>query len=344
MPEGRNTERPEWFFRIKQFARPDVHRAVGQIVNSLVPYLALIAGMLYLVRHGYPYWITLALSLPAAGFLIRSFIIFHDCCHESFLPSTRANNYLGFVIGVLAFTPYEQWRWTHFVHHETFANLDRRGVGDIKVMTVDEYRAAPWTSRVAYRIYRNPYIMFGIGSFLLFALIYRFPIKGSPPAARRSVWLTNIAIIALISGVGWLVGFPAYLLAQMPVVVIAWGIGVWIFYIQHQFSGVYWAREDRWRFEDAVLRGAVYYRLPRVLQWFTGNIGLHHVHHARSMIPNYHLQQCFDATPELQTVTQQTLRSSLSALRNNLYDEEQGKLVSFNELRQKMKSVDKNAD
>jgi omega-6 fatty acid desaturase (delta-12 desaturase) len=332
MPGDHKRERPEWFYRIKPYAQPDWRRAVGQIFNSLVPYLALLAAMLYLVSHGYPYWITLALSVPATGFFIRTFIIFHDCCHESFLPSERVNNILGYCIGVLAFTPYEQWRWTHFVHHETFGNLDHRGVGDIKLMTVDEYRAAPWLTRAMYRIYRNPFVMFGIGSAVLFALIYRFPIKSAPPEARFSVWFTDIALIGIVGGLSLLVGFPAYLMAQGPTLFLAWMLGVWIFYVQHQFTGVYWARDDRWNFADAVLHGASYYRLPRVLQWFTGNIGLHHVHHARSMIPNYHLQQCYDATPELQSVTPQTLRTSMSALRNNLYDEEQGRLVPFSDL------------
>lgn len=318
---------------LKNYAQPDRKRAIGQLLNSLVPYLALMAVMLYLVKHRYPYWITLVLTILAAGLLIRTFIIFHDCCHESFFSSASANVLFGYLIGTLAFTPFEQWRWTHFVHHETFGNLDRRGMGDIWMMTVEEYQAAPWWTRAAYWLYRNPFFLFGIGSALLFLLVYRLPIKGSPPRERFSVWLTNGTILAMVVGVSVVAGLRTYVLVQGPVLFIAWALGVWIFYIQHQFDGVYWVRNDQWDFFEAAFKGASYYRLPRVLQWFTGNIGLHHIHHSLSRIPNYHLQQCYNEIPELHAITPLTLRRSLRALHNNLYDEAQGKMVSFADLR-----------
>jgi omega-6 fatty acid desaturase (delta-12 desaturase) len=325
-------EKPEWYKELAKYEKPDIRRAFIQLCNTLIPLLGLLGMMLYTVTHGYPYWITLGMSVVAAGFLCRTFIFFHDCTHGSFFPSQRANAILGFLLGVLMMTPYGQWRWSHLKHHASFANLDRRGVGDVKLMTVDEYQAASRWQRLVYRWYRHPFVLFGLGSTILFAIIYRFPIRRASARERRSVWLTDGALLAMTAVVGLTVGFRPLLLVLVPVWFILWMVGVWIFYIQHQFEGVYWARQAEWDFFRASLEGSSYYRLPKVLQWFTGNIGLHHVHHLRPRIPNYSLQQAYDATPAVQAVKALTLRSSLKTIRLNLYDERRRQMVSFHAL------------
>lgn len=327
-------KKPEWFIGLAKYERPDVRRAIGQMIGAILPYLALWALMLYTVTHGYAYWITLSMSVVAAGLLMRSFIFLHDCSHGSFFPSPRANAMLGFLVGVMALTPFGQWRWSHLKHHATFANLDQRGAGDVWLMTVDEYQAAPRLQRLAYWIYRHPLFMFGIGSTLLFALLYRIPNAKTGPHERNSVLLTDGAILAVAVVASLTVGFRAFILVLAPIVFIAWTLGVWLFYVQHQFEGVYWARQPQWDYFRASLEGSSYYRLPKVLQWFTGNIGLHHLHHLRAHIPNYHLQQAFNETPAVQAVTPLTLRSSLRSLRLNLYDERRQQLINFHDLDQ----------
>ncbi|HEY3418193.1 MAG TPA: fatty acid desaturase, partial [Armatimonadota bacterium] len=275
---GQQPEKSEWYQTLAQYEKPDYRQAIWQVSTTTVPLLGLLALMLYLVKGGSPYWITLALSVVAAGLLIRSFIFLHDASHGSFFPSQRANTILGFFVGVLTMTPYGEWRWSHLTHHATFANLDRRGVGDIKVMTVEEYQAAPRKQQRAYRLYRHPLVWFGLGSTLLFALIYRRPMHSAPRSEYGSVWWTDVAILAMVVVAGLTVGLRPFFLVMAPVWIIAWAVGVWLFYMQHQFQGVYWAREDAWDFFQASLGGASYYKLPKVLQWFTGNIGLHHLH------------------------------------------------------------------
>lgn len=329
---GHQPKRPEWYQALAKYERPDARHAVRQLGMTLLPLFGLLGFMLYTVMHGYPYWSTLAMSVVAAGLLIRSFIFLHDCSHGSFFPSPRANAVLGFLIGVLTLTPFGQWRWSHLTHHASFANLDRRGVGDIKLMTVKEYHAASRTQQLIYRLYRHPLVLFGLGSTVLFALLYRFPIRGVPPRERQSVWLTDAAIAVMLVLAGTTVGLQPFLLVMAPVWIIAWGVGVWLFYVQHQFLGVYWARQQEWDFFRAALEGSSYYRLPKTLQWLTGNIGLHHLHHLRPRIPNYQLQQAYDANRGVQAVRPLTLRSSLTSLRLNVYDEERKQLLSFHDL------------
>ena len=336
MPDGTNAahrpEKPAWYQELAQYENPDYRHAFRQMATTIVPMLALYTLMLVSVLRGYPYWITLAMSVFTAGLLIRTFIFLHDCSHGAFFPSPRANEILGLLIGVMTLTPYDQWRWSHLQHHATFANLDRRSVGDVWLLTVEEYQAAPRLQRLTYWIYRQPLFMFGLGSTLLFSLVYRVPIKGAQRRERNSVLFTDAALLAVVLVAGLTVGLRPWLLATAPVWIIAWMVGVWIFYVQHQFAGVYWARQAEWDFFHAALAGSSYYRLPKVLQWFTGNIGLHHLHHLRPRIPNYHLQQAYDATPAVQQVAPLTLRSSLTSLRLNLYDEHQQQLVSFHAL------------
>ncbi len=285
--------------------------------------------MIMTVQRGYPYWVTLALATVAGGILVRLFILFHDCCHGSFFMSRSANTIVGYVTGILTFTAFEDWRHAHNRHHATAGDLDRRGVGDIWTMTTDEYVMAPRLKRLGYRIYRNPFILFGPGSALLFLCFQRFPKKGSDKRVRKSVIITNFALLFLVAVAASTIGLGTYLMIQLPVIAIGGSVGLWLFYIQHQFEDVYWVRHHSWSSLSVALHGSSYLRLPNVLQWFTGNIGLHHVHHVRPTIPNYNLQQCCDDVPALQAVQPITFKASIRSLRLHLYDEKNQKLVGF---------------
>ena len=325
--------RPDWYKSVARYQQPDLRKAVWQLVDTLVPYAALWVAMVRTVQLGVSYWITLALAVVAAGFMARIFIIFHDCGHGSFFTSRRANTIVGYVCGILTLTPYEDWRHSHGVHHATIGDLDRRGTGDVYVMTVDEYLAAPRLKRIAYRLFRNPLIMFGLGPGAVFLLTHRFAHKGAGKRQRYSVYITNLAIAAIIGVASLTIGLRTYVAVQLPIFLIGFAAGVWLFYVQHQFEGVYWARHEAWDPMRAALEGASYYKLPKVLQWFTGNIGLHHIHHVRPRIPNYNLQQCYDEVPAMQAVEPLTMRKSLKSLGLHLWDEGQQKLVGFRSLR-----------
>lgn len=326
-------EKPEWYKVTAQYAKRNTRTALWQLLTTLCPYLLLLVLMAETVRRGYFYGITLALGVAAAALLARIFILFHDCTHGSFFPSPRWNRNVGYLCGILTYTAFHDWRRSHAGHHITAGDLDRRGIGDITTMTVDEYLAAPSLQRLAYRLYRSPLILLGIGPLYYFLLRNRYPSPGAKKMDIVSVVVTNLAIAGIIVTVSLTLGFRIYLLVQLPVLVMAGMVGVWLFYNQHQFEGVYWARHDVWDPWRVVMEGASYYQLPKLLQWVTGNIGYHHVHHMRPGIPNYRLQECHEATPELQAVKPLTLRKSLRSLRLNLYDEHQRKLVSFRSLK-----------
>ena len=283
------------------------------MVNTLVPYFALWAVMIVMIKREVPYWMTLLVSLVAAGLLVRIFILFHDCCHGSLFASRRANTLVGFATGILTFTPFNEWRRVHLQHHSTVGDLARRGTGDIWTMTVEEYLASPRFTRLAYRIVRNPVLMFGFGPAIMFLVGERFTGAGAKEDERRSVILTDLAIVGII-----LVGGAA---------------GIWLFYVQHQFERTYWAPHGEWDAVKASLQGSSYYKLPKVLQWFTGNIGLHHIHHIRPRIANHTLQRAYDEVPELREVAPLTLWTSLRSLWLNLWDERQQKMVSFRAIR-----------
>lgn len=325
--------RPDWYKLTARYAQPSLRKAVWQLLNTMVPYGALWVLMVYTVQRGYPFWLTAVLAAVSSVFYVRIFIFFHDCCHGSFFASFRANRVLGYVTGILTFTPFDAWRRTHATHHTTVADLDRRGVGDVWTMTVEEYRASPWWKRLAYRGLRNPLFLLGIGPAALFLIMYRFPHRDMKKNERNSVIVTDLAILAIV-GLSFLtIGFWTYILIQVSVLLFAGALGTWLFYIQHQFDGVYWARHEEWDQMRAALEGCSYYRLPRFLQWCTGNIGFHHIHHIRPGIPNYKLQQCFNDIPALQAVRPLTIRRSLKSLRLNLYDEKKKALVSFHSLK-----------
>jgi omega-6 fatty acid desaturase (delta-12 desaturase) len=320
--------RPTWFSALAAYGRADRRKAVGQLLDTLIPYAALWAAMIWTRRQDLPYSVTFLLTLPAAGLLVRIFIIFHDCCHGSFFASRRANRILGAITGILTFTPYDEWRLSHAKHHATAGDLDRRGSGDVWTMTVEEYRSAPWPKRLGYRLFRHPLVMFGLGPTYVFLISQRWTPRGAGKRARISTIITNLGIL-LIAVTAAAIGLRTYLLIQLPIIIMAATAGVWLFYVQHQFESVYWARHEAWDPIRAALQGSSYYKLPRALQWITGNIGLHHIHHLRPTIPNYHLQAALDGIPALQEVQPLTPRKSLRSLRLALWDEDQHKLVSF---------------
>lgn len=320
--------KPKWYAGTAKYAKPDVKKAIFQLLNSFVPYILLVALMLKTVLVGAPLPFILALAVVAAVFFTRIFIIFHDCTHGSFLPSPCLNRLVGYVVGILTFTPFDDWRRTHAGHHMTAGDLDRRGIGDIWTLTLEEYRNASFWKRLGYRMYRNPIVMFGIGPGWVFLLRYRFPFAGWKKRDLYSVIFTDAMILGIAAAATATVGFRTYLAVQLPVLLIAATVGVWLFYIQHNFQGIYWARHEGLDSMRVALEGASFYRLPRVLQWVTGSIGFHHLHHVRPGIPNYRLQECFEATPEVH-IPPLTLRTSLHSLRLKLFDEENRRMVGF---------------
>jgi omega-6 fatty acid desaturase (delta-12 desaturase) len=313
------------------YAVPHLPRALLDLATSVVPYLALSAAMY--ASLGVSYWLTLAIAVPAAGFLLRTFILFHDCTHGGFVPTRRANTWLGVALGLLVFSPFHAWRYNHAVHHGTAGDLDRRGTGDLHTLTVEEYRARGAGARLGYRLFRNPLVMFGIGPIYSLLIQPRLVSRSAQPRIRRSIIATNAALAVIIAGLCALMGWREYLLVQAPTVVLAGAAGVFLFYVQHQFEDTYWQRPDEWTFAEAALRGSSYLRLPRVLQFFTGNIGLHHVHHLNARIPNYNLQRAHDENPVFHSVPVLSLGAALRAPRLKLWDEERGRLVTFAEAR-----------
>ena len=317
----------EWRKIVSRFEKPSIKRSVWQICNSVLPYFALLY-LMYL-SLSVSVWITLALAIPAAGFLVRIFIIFHDCGHGSFFKNRRANRITGFFTALMTFTPAYYWSHQHARHHATSGDLDNRGFGDIWTLTVDEYLAASRWRRFVYRVYRHPVFFLGVGPAYTFFIRHRFWVKEDNPRQRRSTIHTNIAL-AVIVAVCWLtIGIKAYLLLQIPVMMIAGMAGIWLFYVQHQYEGVYWERRAKWDYFRQAMEGSSFYKLPKVLQWFTGSIGFHHVHHLSSRIPNYYLQKCHESHPVFQRVHQLTLRTSLKCASVRLWDEKRGVLVGF---------------
>lgn len=321
--------REELIRAVSKYAKPDNSKAIWQIANTFGPYLGLWVLMILSVIYEYPFWATLLLAVPSSGFLVRIFILFHDCCHGAFFPSRRANRILGFVAGILTFTPFEDWQRTHIIHHAASGNLDSRGTGDIWTMTVDEYLSASRFKRLGYRLFRNPLLLFTVIPSVLFLVLQRFPSQGAKKRERNSVIYTNLAIASFITVMSLTMGFQSFLLIQLPIIMMAASAGMWLFYVQHQYEDVYWERQENWDLTSSGLEGSSYYKLPKVLQWMVGNIGLHHIHHVRANIPNYNLQRCYDAVPALQAVTPITIRKSLKSLWLNLWDEQKQKLVSF---------------
>jgi acyl-lipid omega-6 desaturase (Delta-12 desaturase) len=315
------------------YAVPDVRRSLLDLATSVVPYLALFALMVALLDVSY--LLVLAVAVPAAGFLVRAFIVFHDCTHGSFLPSKRANERVGAAVGLLVFANFAAWKRAHQIHHATAGDLERRGVGDLETMTVAEYREASATKRLGYRLFRHPLVMFGLGPLWSLVIQPRFAGRDARPRIRRGAHLTNLALVVLVAAVCLLIGWPAFLLVQAPIILLGGATGVWLFYVQHQFEDAYWESGERWDYDDAALKGSSYLKLPKVLQFFTGNIGLHHVHHLNARIPNYNLQRAHDENSVFHAVPQLSLADGLRAVRLKLFDEERGRLVTWREARER---------
>lgn len=322
----------EWSRVLSNYRQPRFARGLLELAASIGPFVLLWILMWLALDIGY--LLSLVMAVPASLFLVRLFMIQHDCGHGSFFANRRANDWLGRVLGVLTLAPYDFWRRTHALHHASSGNLDRRGIGEIATLTVREYQALPRWERFKYRLYRNPIVLFGLAPAYLFVVRYRFP--AGLWCCGWKAWLgviaTNAAICALASTVILCVGIGPFLLVQIPLTLLAATIGVWLFYVQHQFEGTYWAKTPPWTLHEAALHGSSHYDLPVVLRWFTANIGVHHVHHLCSRIPYYSLQKVLRDHPELRDVGRITLGQSLRCARLALWDEQQKRLISFRDL------------
>ena len=316
-----------WRETLAPYARADLPRALACIATSVVPYLA-VTALMY-VALGVSTLLAVALVVPATGFLVRTFIVFHDCTHGSFLPSRRANRWLGVACGVLVYTPFHIWRHEHAIHHATAGDLDHRGTGDVETLTVAEYRARSRGQRLGYRFMRNPLVMLGLGPLFSMVLEPRMVPRWARKRFGRKIIATDIALIALWGGLCALVGWRAVLFVQLAPALLAGAVGIWLFYVQHQFEGVYWERGDEWSYAASALHGSSHLRLPKLAQFFTGNIGLHHVHHLHARIPNYNLQRAHDENAIFHDVREIGAWEAVLALRLKLYDEHSGRLVGF---------------
>jgi acyl-lipid omega-6 desaturase (Delta-12 desaturase) len=312
---------------VARFQAASLWKARWQVINSFVPYALLWFAMDRALAVSY--WLMLPIAILAAGFLVRIFIIFHDCGHGSFFKSKRANDATGAIAGLLLLTPYRHWRWQHALHHGTAGDLDRRGSGDIWTLTVKEYLQSTRLRRFAYRLARNPIVLLVLGPLYLFAVHHRFAVSTASIRERQSVHRTNWVLLGVTLLICAIIGLKAFLLIQLTVLAFAGALGVWLFYVQHQFDGAYWARTEDWNYTAAALQGSSFYKLPRILQWFTGNIGFHHIHHLSPRIPNYHLQQCHEADPFFSTIKPVTLLASLKFLTFRLWDEQRNVFVGF---------------
>ena len=320
-----------WKEVVARYQKPSVGRAVWQLVNTLVPYAGLWVAMYFSLAVSW--WLVVPLAVLAGGFLVRAFIIFHDCGHGSFFKSSKANHICGAITGVLTFTPYYHWRWEHAIHHSSSGDLDRRGTGDVWTLTVQEYLESSRWKRFGYRLVRNPILLFVIAPLVLFVFWQRIPNPKAGLRERLSVYWTNLGLLLMMAGMSWIFGLQAYLIIQLIAIAVAGSTGIWLFYVQHQFEGVYWERNENWDYATAALKGSSFYKLPKILQWFSGNIGFHHIHHLSPRIPNYHLEKCHEAEPLFQTVKPVTFFGSFKSFTFRLWDEQRRRLVGYGHLR-----------
>jgi acyl-lipid omega-6 desaturase (Delta-12 desaturase) len=330
--EGGSSDSPLWR-QLAPYAQASTPKALLGLATSVLPYLALTVAMWRLLDVSE--LVVFVLAVPTAAFLVRTFVIFHDCSHGSFLGSKRSNAWLGITLGLLLYSPFLRWRHDHAVHHATSGDLARRGTGDVRTLTVAEYRARSCCGRLGYRLWRNPVVMFGLGPLLAIIIGPRIVARGARPRMRRSVIATNVALAVMVGVVCWLIGWRAYLLVYGPAALLAGSAGIWLFYVQHQFEDTYWEAAENWSYADAGLRGSSYLKLPYLLRFCSGNIGYHHVHHLNARIPYYNLKKAHDENPIFQTVPTLGLRDGIRATRLKLWDEDLRRLVTFSAARGK---------
>jgi acyl-lipid omega-6 desaturase (Delta-12 desaturase) len=320
-----------WVGLLAGYRKPSNKRSIVEIGITVVPLILLWVLMWAALDVGY--WLSMSLAVPTAGFLVRLFMIQHDCGHGAFFRHRLANDWIGRAIGVVTMTPYDSWRRTHAIHHATSGNLDRRGFGDVDTLTVQEYKSRSRWGRIRYRLYRHPLVMFGLGPTYIFFLQHRLPVglmrEGWEPWV--STMATNVAIAVIVATLSWFIGLKAFLLVHLPIMMIAASMGVWLFYVQHQFEDTTWENDREWNVRTAALHGSSHYDLPGILAWFTANIGVHHVHHLCSRIPYYRLPRVLRDHPELRGVSRLTLLQSFRCVRLVLWDDTRRRLVSFRE-------------
>jgi len=321
---------PSWMEIVSKYNFSNPVKSWWQVINSVIPYLLLWAVMIWSLNISY--WLTLLLSVIAAGFLIRIFIIFHDCGHGSFFKSPLLNRIVGIIAGLMAFTPYHKWHHDHKEHHATVGNLDKRGTGDVKTLTVEEFLKLSKWQRFMYHFYRHPIFLFGIAPFLVFVFQNRLPKAYMNRKEHLYLHLTNLTLIVAIGLCMWAIGWETYLLIQLPILYIASVHGVWLFYVQHQYEDVVWTRGNEWNYKNIALQGSSFLKLPLLLQWFTGNIGFHHIHHLSPRIPNYKLPVCYKENEIFQDIQPITFFTSLRSLKLRLWDEKRRKIVGFKAL------------
>ncbi|MBA4408640.1 MAG: fatty acid desaturase [Odoribacter sp.] len=312
---------------IEKYQIPSLGRSIWQISNTFIPYIGL--WILIVSSLSVSYWLTALLIIMAAGFLVRLFIIFHDCGHGSYFKSQKVNRIVGMFFGILAFTPYDKWHNQHMKHHGTVGNLDKRGVGDVWTLTKEEYLACDKWERFKYRVYRNPLVMFGIGSLFVFLFQNRLTQKVMTRKEKLNVYFTNTALLLIFIVMSLTIGFTAFLIIQLLILYIAAVSGLWLFYLQHQYEDVTWFRNKDWNYRIVALEGSSFVKFPKLLQWFSGNIGFHHIHHLNARIPNYYLSKCYHENTILKEVKPVTFLMSLRSLKLRLWDEQIHKMVSF---------------
>jgi omega-6 fatty acid desaturase (delta-12 desaturase) len=322
--------RAYWRDPLAPYAQPRLSRSLLDLATSVVPYLGL-SALMYASLSRVSYFVTLLIAVPTAGFLLRTYILFHDCAHGSLLRSKRANLWLGRVLALMVLAPFSRWRHDHAVHHGSSGDLDRRGVGDVLTLTVAEYLARSRRGRLGYRLLRNPLVMFGLGPILAMIIGPRIWSRKQRPRLRHSVMLTDAVLLVAFVALGLTLGFGALMLVWTPAALLAGSTGIWLFYVQHQYEDAYWENTEQWSYADAALRGSSYLKLPKVLQFFSGNIGLHHVHHLSARVPNYNLQRAHDEVPLFRDVPVLTMADGIRATRLKLWDPERGRLVTFND-------------
>lgn len=320
---------------VAPYEKSNLGISIRQIVNTLIPLALLWSAAYYSLSISY--WLTLGFGAIASLFVVRTFIIFHDCCHGSFFRSKKANDLMGIFTGVLTLSPYLQWKNAHNIHHATSGNLDKRGVGELWMLTVEEYAALPPLRRFIYRAYRNPLVMFGLGPIFVFLIQNRFNRSGAQRKEKLNTYLMNALIVVTYSLMCWALGWQAFLMVQGPIFYLSGVLGIWLFYVQHTFEESYFEHNDEWIYVRAAVEGSSFYRMPKILQWLTGNIGYHHVHHLSPRVPNYYLEEAHKSTPPLQKATTISIRQSLKSLRFRLWDEEQKRFVGFHDAKHRIR-------